>query len=190
MIKSSFFQLIDRSIHSHLKMLLGSLILKKRTQKECKKNKKPTKKACKIIQNDSLDKDDLYAALVRKQSNCEDDEDDEEDEDEADREEKKKKKHRNDDQDVSEDDGDSDEEKEDHGQEEKDNEKNSAICLISEKEQEIERRKDWETHKKTGRHQKRTGRHQKQTRKHQIKQQLACFLKTHLSKNYLPLSRL
>jgi len=62
------------------KMAPGSLI-KKQTQKESKKNKKPTKKACKIIQSNSVDEEDLYTALVRKQNYEDDDDVDEEDDD-------------------------------------------------------------------------------------------------------------
>jgi len=154
------------------KMAPGSLIMKKRTQKESKKNKKPTKKARKIIWSNSVDEEDLYTAPVRKCNNEDNDEDDEEEEDDP--EEDQNQKHKN--EDNSEDDEDYNEDKEDDPQEDKDSETNSAASLISEKEQWIEGKK--------------TGRHQIKTRRHQIKQQQACFLKMHLLKNYQQLSRL
>jgi len=115
------------------KMALGSLIMKKQTQKESKKNKKPTKKACKIIQSDSLDGEDLYTAPVRK---CNNEDNDEDDEDDDDLKEDQNQKHKN--EDNSEDDEDYNEDKEDDPQEDKDSETNSAASLISEKKQCIE----------------------------------------------------
>jgi len=48
-IRSSFFQYIDRYIHlSHSKTCLPGSLIKKRTQKESNKNKKPTKRHVKL----------------------------------------------------------------------------------------------------------------------------------------------
>jgi len=98
------------------KMAPGSLIIKKQTQKESNKNKKPTKKARKIIQSNPVDKDDLYSAPVRKR-NHEDDDEDDKDKDNDDPEYDQNQKHIN--QDNSEDDEEYNEEKEDDSQEEK-----------------------------------------------------------------------
>jgi len=106
--------------------------MKEWTQKECKKNKKPTKKAQKIIWSNSVDGEDLYTAPVRK-FNHEDNNEDDDDDDKDNYPDDQNQKHIN--EDNSEDDEEYNEEKVDDPQEEeKENETNSAASLISEKE--------------------------------------------------------
>jgi len=131
-IRSSFFS-IHRQVHSFFANMSPGSLIKKRTQKESNKNKKPTKKARKTLQSDSLEEEDLYAAPVRRNQEERNQEDND---DEADLEDDKNEK-----DDDSEDEEESDEENKDEENDGMNSAASSAASLILEKEQVTDRRK-------------------------------------------------